>query len=183
MENTKPSSTNLAIKWSVLYLIASAVITFAVQLMNMDINSPVKYLSYLIFIAFLLLTQKEYRDKLGGFITFGDAFTSGFVYSIFSGILSAIFVYVYLAFINPGALTQAAEAARAQLEAKGQLSSDQIDTAVNITVKYGAIFGSVGGLIGSIVLGAIVALIGAAIFKKERSIFDIEAESNTAAAE
>jgi hypothetical protein len=95
MENSKPSSSSVTVKWAVFYLISSIVITYGIQLLNLDPNSPVKYLGYIPFIAFLLLAQKEYRDKLGGFLTFGEGFLTGFLYSVFGGIMVAIFIYIY----------------------------------------------------------------------------------------
>jgi uncharacterized membrane protein len=59
------------------------------------------------------------------------------------------------------------------------LSNDQIDQSMELGKKYGAIFGAVGTLFVIPIFGAIVALIGAAIFKKEKSITDIENDAST----
>ncbi|HAL81645.1 MAG TPA: hypothetical protein DCO83_04925, partial [Mucilaginibacter sp.] len=101
MENVKKSYTNVAAKWAVIYVITSIVITYAFQFLNVDQASPAKYLSYIPFIAFLLLTQKEYKDQLGGFLTFGQGFMSGFMYSVFGGIILAVFIYIYLGILSP----------------------------------------------------------------------------------
>jgi hypothetical protein len=53
------------------------------------------------------------------------------------------------------------------------LSQEQIDKALEMGTKYGAIFGAVATAIGSLIFGAIIALIGAAILKKERTAYDI----------
>jgi hypothetical protein len=118
-----------------------------------------------------LLAQKEYKDSLGGYISFGQAFNTGFKYSLFSGFLLAIFFYVYLAFLNPGALDKAAEQQQTVLAEKN-MSQEQIDQAIEMTKKYGAMFGAVAAAIGSLISGCIIALITAAILKKERSAFD-----------
>jgi len=179
MTTSKPSSSNVTVKWAVIYLTTSIVITYIIQLLNLDPNSPVKYLGYIPFIAFLLLAQKEYRDnKLGGFISFGDAFMTGFLYAVFGGIMLAIFIYIYLTLLNPHAIEAAMESQRQAFVDKG-LSSDQIDQSMELGKKYGAIFGAVGTLFVIPIFGAIVALIGAAIFKKEKSVADIENEANS----
>jgi len=67
--------------------------------------------------------------------------------------------------------------AQQKLTDQGTLSSEQIDTTMEISRKYGVIIATVGSVIGSAVTGAILALIGAAIFKKERPLFI--AEENT----
>jgi hypothetical protein len=172
MEVKKASPSAPAIKWAVINLVTSIIITYGIQFTNADPNSAIKYLGLLPFIGFLLLTQKEYRDQLGGFMTFGEGFLSGFLYAVFTGILSAVFIYLYYAILSPQMVEKTIASTQAQLEAKG-MSQDQIDTALNITRKYFAIIGSVAAVFSAAFFGAIVALIGAAIFKKERSPFDV----------
>ena len=176
MEQSTVSSTKVATKWSLIYLLTAIVITFAIEASKLDLNSPVKYLSYIPFIVFLFLVQKEYKDKLGGYIKFGDAFMTGFWYGLFSALLLAIFTYIYLAFISPERLSQSIEAQRDAMAAKG-LSADQVDKGIEIAKKYGAIIAAFGLVIWYIILGLIFGLIGAAIFKKERSAFDPEPAS------
>ncbi|WP_295798063.1 DUF4199 domain-containing protein [Mucilaginibacter sp.] len=178
MENVAPSPSSVAIKWALIGFFVSIVITYAFQLLNVDVNSPVKYISYVFFIAFLLLGQKEFKDKLGGFVTFGQAFLEGFLFSVFYGIMVAIFTYIYFTMLSPAVWDQAMNAAQKNLEAKGTLSSDQIESAMNISRKYGILIAVVGVAIGTPIMGAIIALIGAAIFKKERSPLDMVQDSN-----
>jgi hypothetical protein len=173
METPKQNSTKIAFKWALISLGTSIVLTYLWQFLDVNPTSPIVYLGFIFFIAFLLLAQKEYKDQLGGFITFGEAFLSGFLFSVFSGILSAIFLFIYYSYLSPQAYQLILDAQRAGMEAKG-LSSDQVDQAMEITTKYGKILTFVGGIIVTPIFGAIVALVGAAIFKKERSILDIE---------
>ncbi|MDF2432794.1 MAG: hypothetical protein JWP44_2425 [Mucilaginibacter sp.] len=174
MENVKPSASKVAFKWAIINFIASVVITYAFQFLNVDQTSSVKYLSFIPFIAFLFLTQKEYRDQLGGFISFGEGFVSGLLFSVFTGILGAIFIYIYYQYLSPQVYEQILSSTQAQLQAKGSLSADQIDKAMSVSRKYGPLFAAIGAVIFSPIIGAIIALIGAAIFKKERSLLDIE---------
>ena len=160
--------TKVATKWALIYTLTAIVITYACQFLNVDPTSPVKYITYIPFIAFLMMAQKEYRDSIGGYISFGDAFSAGFRYSLFAGLLIAVFSYLYLAILSPGVL----ETTRTQLEEKN-MSSSQIDQAMTITKKWGPLIGAFGAAIAYAVFGAILSLIGAAIFKKERSPYDI----------
>lgn len=176
MENAKQKSTNVAIKWAVIYILTSIVITFLFQFLNIDQTSPVRYIGYIPFIAFLLLAQKEYRDQLGGYVTYGEDFVAGLWYSIFSAILLSIFLYIYLGYINPQMLEQTIAAQHDQLVQKG-LSSDQIETAEQLTRKHGALLGAIATLFVITIFGIIIALIGATIFKRERAIDDIERDS------
>ena len=169
-----PSSAKVAIKWSLIYVLVAIVITYASEIAKLSVNSPVKYVTYVFLIVFLLLAQKEHKDKLGGYIKFGDAFVTGLLYGIFAGVLTAIFVYLYLAILSPEVFAQAMEQQRQALVESGKLSSDQIDNAMDIAKKYGVIMGAVFTVFIYAILGVIVGLIGAAIFKKERSAFDAD---------
>ncbi|MDB5154411.1 MAG: hypothetical protein JWR54_3162 [Mucilaginibacter sp.] len=173
MEQLQANANKVATKWALIYVLTAIVITYIIQFSNLDPNSSVKYLSYIPFIAFLLLAQKEYKDQLGGYIKFGDAFSAGFRFALYSGILLAVFIYVYLTFLSPEVLSKAMDSQRDKMTEQG-LSSEQIDKGMEIGKKYGAIFGAVGGAIAYAILGVILGLIGAAIFKKERSAFDPE---------
>jgi len=178
MENVAPSPSSVAIKWALIGFLVSVVITYAIQLLGLDVNSPVKYLSYVFFIAFLLLGQKEFKDKMGGFITFGQAFVEGLLFSVFYGILIAIFSYIYFTILSPAAWVQAMDATQKGMEAKGTMSAEQIEKTMEITRKYGVIIAVAFITILTPIFGAIVALIGAAIFKKERSPLDMVQDNN-----
>jgi hypothetical protein len=173
MEKPAQNSTKVATKWALIYLLTAIVITYVIQLLNLDPNSPVKYVSYVPFIAFLLLAQKEYKDGLGGYIKFGDAFSAGFRYGLFAGLLFGIFIYIYLSILSPEVFAKSVEAQRDAMAAKG-LTSEQVDKGMEMAKKYGAIFGAFAVAIWYAILGVIIGLIGAAIFKKERSPFDAE---------
>jgi hypothetical protein len=169
---TEPNSTGVATKWALISVLCAIVITYIIQFAKLDLNSPAKYLGYIPFLAWLFLTQKEFKDQLGGFLTFNQGFGAGFRYAVFNGLLLAVFTYLYCAILSPDVFAKSLEAARAGMVAKG-MSDDQIDKGMSIATKYGPIFGAFGVAIVYAIIGAIVALIGAAIFKKEKSVYDI----------
>ena len=166
-----PSSAKVAIKWSLIYVLVAIVITYASEIARLAVNSPVKYVTYIFLIIFLLLAQKEHRDKLGGYIKFGDAFVTGMLYGIFAGILTAIFVYIYLAILSPEIFAQALDQQRQAMADSGKMSSDQIDHAMDIAKKYGAILGAIVTVFIYAILGVIIGLIGAAILKKDPPMY------------
>jgi len=173
MEQPKPNPTKVATKWALINVLTGIVLTYAFQYLVPDPNSPIKYLTFIPFIVFLLLAQKEYKEQIGGYMTFGEGFSAGFRFAIFSGLMAAVFTYLYLAVLSPEVMDKAVEQARSQMEAKG-MSSEDIDKAISLTKKLGPLFGAFGAAIFDAVVGAIVALIGASVFKKERSAFDPE---------
>jgi hypothetical protein len=172
MEIKKVSPSQPAIKWALIALVTSIIITYAIQFLNVDPNSAVKYVGFLPLIVFLFLTQKEYRDLLGGYMTFGEGFLSGFLFAVFLGILSAVFTYLYYAILSPEMIDKTLAASQAKM-GEQNLSQDQIDKAMEISRKYFSVIATVAVLFSTAIFGVIIALIGAAIFKKERSKFDV----------
>jgi hypothetical protein len=176
METGKPGSAKVAFKWTLIYVVTSIVITYAMQFLNVSQTSPVKYLSYIPFIGFMFVAQKEYRDQLGGFMTFGEGFLAGFLYSVFSAIILAVFIYLYFAILSPQIWQQVLDAQRDALQGK-DLPGDQVDQAMQLMQKFGILLAVAGILFVTPIFGAIISLIGAAIFKKERSIVDLERDA------
>ncbi|MBE9582925.1 DUF4199 domain-containing protein [Mucilaginibacter sp. JRF] len=173
MADQVKSPTSVATKWALIYTLFSVILTYAFDAMGLAQESPVRYLSMALLIAFILLTQKEYRDVQGGFITFGKAFSVGFRFAVFAGLLGALFVFLYTKVLAPDVFARSLDKAESDMIEKG-MTDEQVETAMNITRNYGQIIGAFFAAIGTAVIGAIVSLIGAAIFKKERSPYDFD---------
>jgi hypothetical protein len=174
METKLPSSNQTAFKWSLIYFVVTIILTYTYQFLNIDSTSAVKYIGYIPYIAFLFLAQKEYKDTLGGYLTFGQGFLTGFKYALITSILLAIFMYLYWTVLSPQVFQQIVDTTKQQLEAKGGLTDDQI----NMSLKFvNTIIFSISILIGGIVMGTIISLIIAAIIKKEKPPFDIHDET------
>ena len=176
MDNIKKTnSAQVAFKWTLIYVVTSIVLIYVYQFLNISVLSPIRYITNIPFIAFMFLAQKERRDELGGFITFGDGFVTGLLYAVFAGILISIFTYIYYAILSPQVWQQFLDLEREALNQKN-LSDDQIDAGLKFAGNV--VFTSIGVLIGTPIIGAIISLIGAAIFKKEKSILDIERDAS-----
>lgn len=171
-----PNPTKVATKWAVINALVAIVFTYVFHFMNIDQKSPVQYITYIPFIAFLLLTQKEFKDELGGFITFGKAFSAGFRYALFTGIIIGVFIALYLWILNPEALEKSLEDSRTQMEAR-DMSGAEIEKAMGIARTLGPWIGAFFAAVVYAIVGALIALIGAAIFKKERSPYDLVDEA------
>ncbi|MDB5002953.1 MAG: hypothetical protein JWQ34_1178 [Mucilaginibacter sp.] len=169
----KNNPTKVATKWALINALTAIIITYAFEFLNVDPNSPLKYLAYIPFIIFLFLAQKEFKDEIGGFMTFGEGFSVGFRYALFTGLIMALFIYLYCTVLSPAFFDKAIEASRTKMEESGKLSSEQIDKAMDISKKWGPLMAAFGTAVVYPIFGAIIGLIGAAIFKKERSAHDL----------
>ena len=163
--------TKVATKWALIFLVTGIVTTYLFQLLNLPDTSPIRYVSYLFLIGYLVLTQKEYKEQLGGYLTFGQGFSAGFRYALFSGLLFGVFMALYLAFLNPDAMNKIITAQADAMTAKGT-PSDQVEKSGEIMHKYGAILVSFGVAVWFAILGLLISLVTAAILKKERTAFN-----------
>jgi len=170
-----PNPTKVATKWALIGLLCVIIITYTIQFTNMDPNSPVKWISLIPFLGCLFMTQKDFKTELGGFLTFNQGFSAGFRFAIFMGLLGGVFVFLNCAIISPDYFAKTVEAGRPGMVARG-MTDDQIDTAMKITLKYGAVIAAFGVAIFDAIIGALAALIGAAIFKKVKTARDFEDE-------
>jgi len=166
------NSTKVATKWALIYTAVAIVFTYTLQFLNVDQDSSWKYLSYIPFIGFLILTQKEFRDEIGGYMTFGEGFSAGFRYSVFTGLLVAVFTYLYFSIFSPQMFDKLLDVVQAKMDEKGAPAA-QTEKIMGFYKSWGPITFAFFAGIGTTIMGAIVSLIGAAIFKKERSPYDI----------
>jgi NADH:ubiquinone oxidoreductase subunit 6 (subunit J) len=177
---TTVNQNQIVLKWTAINVITAIVITYIFQFANVDQASSIKYLGYIPFIIFLFLAQKEYKDQMAGYITFGQGFLTGFKVALFSGLILAVFTYIYFAFLSPQVLEKILTDSQQKMTDQGNLSSDQIDTSMEFLRKYIMIFSVIGVALMDTMIGVILALIGAAILKKEKPLFTTDEVDPTA---
>lgn len=161
MEQTVTTSTTKGIVIA-LVLIVVALVTY---FLNIETTSALQYISYIIYIAGIIWSVNVYGKQIGHASTFGGYFAHGFKVA---AIVTAIMILYVIIFINlfPEMKTKGIEAARKSMEAKGQMSPDQINTALEFTKKFFLVFIIAGTLVGYLIFGALAALIGAGITKR-----------------
>jgi hypothetical protein len=148
------------------------VYSLILYLTNQTYNPVLGWIAYIILIAGILIGSFSYRNKvLGGFISYGNAFQTGLLITIFAGILSSFFSFILARFIDPGIVEQAISMTEEKLLQSG-LSEDQIELAVERSRKYiGSPVSVLLGMFFFTLIGTVLSLITAAIIKKEGNTF------------
>jgi hypothetical protein len=115
------------------------------------------------------LAIKAHRDEeLGGLISLGRCIQLGAYMGLVSGVISAIYMFIHLKFIQPDFLNLITEAAENQAEAKGQ-DPEQVKKGLEMVswmFTPGAM--AVFTVIWSMILSLLIALIEGLFMKKER---------------
>jgi hypothetical protein len=174
MENaaTPVTPSAVGVRYGLLIGLISIIVSFALNATGLE-QSPAKWLSTAILIGGIVLAHKFFKQHNEGFLAFGQGVTIGAVLSAVVGVLSAIFSYVYMNFIDPDFATRIMDKARTDLEAQGTMSDAQVEQAMAFTVKFmnGPLM--VGTVLFMILLmGVLSSLVISAVTKNPRPEFE-----------
>ena len=93
-------------------------------------------LAWGVFIFAIVYAQIAHKKELGGFMTFGRAFSTGFKVSAYAGLFMALLLLLYYQVIDPAAVTQMVDTAVANAK------SDQQIQGIEMMAKYMGLFGA-----------------------------------------
>lgn len=175
MESTiqTPLTTSaVGIRYGLLTGLVSVLISFGLNTAHLE-QSPLKWLGAMVLIAGIMLAQREFKQRDGGFMSYGQGLGVGVIVSAVAGVLGSVFTYVYMTMIDPELVTRLMDKARADMEARGGLTDAQIDQAMAMSAKFtSAPVLTIFALIGSIIIGLIISLVTSAIIKNTRPEFE-----------
>ncbi len=131
-----------------------------------------------ISIVLLVILFKKYRNEIGGFISFRDAFLYCLVALVVSAVVSTAFTMLFVQFVEPDYYKNIMEAQKTYMEnyLSGKVSDEQMTETLDKIDAQAASMGSVKStlrtLLGSVIISGIIALIVGAIMKKKPEMFD-----------
>ncbi len=146
------------------------VIAIAIYFLNIDVNGPSKWISNIVFIGGIIWSVYNYGKQIDYNATFGNYFAHGFKVSAVVTCLMIVYLVIFV-MLFPEFKDKAMEQARAKMQEGGKMSSEQIDQALTMTKKFFMAFAIGGTLLGLLIFGALSALVGAAITKKQPNSF------------
>jgi hypothetical protein len=171
---TKP---NTFIRHSIIYgaytgggLILFSLLTYSVDI---DFQSPLMYLAFLLLAAGIFMGIKSYRDNfLGGFISYGKCIALGVMISLFASILLAIYSYLFFTFFDTSMIKKILDETEENLVKKG-MSDEQIEMAMKYTAKFmQPLWMSAMSILMYTFWGTIISLIIGIFAKKEDPSFE-----------
>lgn len=182
-EQKKPNA--LAFQVALLFSFYSIALTFVSEFIGMgaanakDMSIGMKALSTILsygpFIVAIVYVQTKHKKELGGYITFGRAFSTGFKVSAYSGLFIAILTLLYYKVLNPAAMNDIIDLAISN--AGG--NENQIK-GIEMMSKYMVFMMAFGVAVTFTVTGLVISLISAAIIKKDNpNPFGIPTEDRT----
>jgi Protein of unknown function (DUF4199) len=161
MKQTVTSTTTKGFVIGLILIILALVVYFA----NIKVSGPAQWIGYVVFIGGIIWSVNSYGKQINYNSTFGNYFAHGFKVSAVVTVLMIIYVIIF-SFLFPDFKETAMEEARKSMQAKDNLTPDQISQGLEITRKFFLVFLIGGTLVGYLIFGAIASLIGAGITKK-----------------
>ena len=175
-ENATPSFMNHAGKHALILGGISVVLTLAAYAIDYTLLAAMSFLliSLAIYIGYGIYAGINYRNEIGGYLSFGKAFQHGFVVFAVSALVSTIFNILLYTVIDPELPAKVTEAAMENAEkmmAGFGMPEDQMEEALEKTKEDTIKRYTAGGLAmsyGFTLIGcAIFALISGAIAKRK----------------
>jgi len=145
------------------------VLGLIIYFLKLDINGPVKWVGYVVFIGGIIWSVISYGKQINYNSTFGNYFAHGFKVSALVTAILIIYVVIFN-LLFPEFKEMAMEQSRKAMIEKN-VPQEQMQKGLEITKKFFMVFVVGGTLFIYILVGAISALIGAAVTKKEPNQF------------
>jgi|SRR6185437_8607039 len=142
------------------------ILSLAIYFLNIDINSPAKYIAYIILIAGIIWSVSSFGKQNNYNSTFGNYFSHGFKITAIVTLLMILFTVIFV-LLFPDIKANGMVAARKKMEADGRLTTDQINQYLILTGKLFMVYIIAFILISYLFVGAVASLIGAGVTKKE----------------
>jgi len=169
-EQKKPNA--LAFQVAIAFAFYTLALIFVMNLMGVSAQvegTPIWQkvvsiiLSYGTFILAIYYAQNKHKNELGGFITYGRAFSTGFKVAAYSGLFIGLLMMLYYGVIDKGALQDILD-----IQVKAAGDNEQALKGVEMMSKYMIYMIAFGSAITYTLLGLVISLITSAVVKKDR---------------
>ena len=156
----KKSIWKETLNYGIIYGLITVVFSVLTYMFDLTFKTWILWPSLLLSIIVLFFLLRSYRDHYNnGFISYGRSVGAGVIISIYAAIITAIYIYVLYAFIDPGLMDKSLAMAEEKLIAKG-LPEEAVDQALAMQAKMmKPWFTALMGIINSVFYGLILSLI------------------------
>lgn len=162
----RPKTGAVSKRYGIITALSVVIYSLVINIARLNTSKALGWLVYLIIIVGIVKASQEFKKSTRGTMTFGEGFRIGAVICLITGTVSAIFTYIYLAFIDSSLIALGLEKARESMESQG-LSEDKIEARLAVAAKFVTPpMMSLWTLLGTIFIGLIISAIIAAITKK-----------------
>ncbi len=169
---TNTTTTAVALRYGIITGIVSVIYSLILYITEQNTNTWLGWISFIIMIAGIWMAHKHFKTENNGFMSYGQGLGIGTLLSLITGVLSGIFAYIYMKFVDTTVMDRVKEMQIVEFEKQG-MSDEQIDQAVQMSEKFTSPeLMIVWAIVGSLIIGFILSLIISAITKHTRPLFE-----------
>jgi hypothetical protein len=162
----KVTVSQVSIKYGLVTGLVLVVYNLALYMTGLFTNDKLGWITYVILIVMIYLAHKAFKDGGDGFMTLGQGLGVGMLVTVIGGVITSLFSYFYIKFVDETIIEQILEVARVKMEEQG-LDDDQIDQALSISEKMMTPeMMVIWGILGMVIIGFVIALIVSLFTKK-----------------
>lgn len=149
----------------------SIVFAIIVYVFNLYEMSVLSYLNYAVFLGGLIYGAILFSNQNNNNVTFGNIFAHGFKTTAVVIVITSIYTILSFKVLFPDMLDKVLEISRKKMAENPKMTDEMIEQAMSMTKKFFIPFALGGTIIGTGILGAIGAAIGAGVAKKNPNPF------------
>ncbi len=162
----KVTISQTAMKYGLITGLVMVIYNLALYVTGLFTNDKLGWAIYIIIAVMVFLAHKAFKEGGDGFMSIGQGLGIGMLLILIGGIISSVFSYAYIKFVDDTIIEQIVEATRVKMEEKG-LDDDQIEQAMSVTENFltpemMVLF----GILGLLFIGFIITLIVSLFTKK-----------------
>ncbi len=166
---TTPVTTKSAgIRFGLIGAVVGIAYFIILQVAGLDMQGPAGWVGYLFTAALIFFAHKYYKENGDGFLNYSQGIGIAFWLGLISGVISSIFTYIYVKFIDAGFIDKIKDQQYEQMQSQG-MSDEQIEQAMKIAGAFTSPeVMLIMGLLGSILVTVVIALIITLITQNKR---------------
>jgi hypothetical protein len=156
------TTRSAGIRYGVISGIIGVFYFVGLAVAGVDMQGPAQYLGILVTIAMLFLAHKYYKDNGDGFMTYGQGIGIAFWMGLVSSIISSIFTFVYVSFIDTNFIENIKNVQMEKMQEQG-MSDAQVEQAMQFSAFFFTptamlLMGLIMGVIITVIVGLIVTI-------------------------
>lgn len=171
-ETKDVSLRSVAIKYGLIAGLVGIIFFVVIDFAGQSGNQSLSWIGLIFTAVIMFLAHKEFIRDGDGYMNYGQGLGLGTLMSLISSVLSSIFTFVYIKFVNPAFLENTKAAQIAAMEERG-MSDAEIEQALKMSESFsGPTAILIFGIIMGVFFGFIISLVVSAITKKTRPEFE-----------
>lgn len=170
MEEQQPKTGKFALNYGLILGVVSIVFSIMLytQGMHYEMSTPIMIISILLTLVVILLGVMAFKKANGGYLTLGEALKVAVGIALISTILSLVYQFVLINFIEPDFMDKAMEMAKVKAMADNpNITEEQWQQGAEMQKKLGWLRYPIGLIMGCLI-GLVIGLITGLILKKSK---------------